>query len=43
MGRDVEKETSFLTPRLRDTAMTAFTFHVKQNDRNYLIIRTYAL
>ncbi len=43
MRRDVKKETSYLTPRLRDTATNTFTFHVKQNNRNYLIIRTYAL
>jgi hypothetical protein len=43
MRRDVEKKAFYLTPRLRDTVMRVFAFHVKQNDHNYLIIRTYAL
>ena len=39
----LRKKAFYLTPRLRDTVMRAFTFHVKQNSYNYLIIRTYAL
>ena len=43
MRRDVEEMAFYLTPRLRDTVMIVFVFHVKQNSHNYLIIRTYAL